>query len=92
MSDFADIPDELIESLPIAVNKTYGAFTGMVTEHVLDYERAAKSMVSMMLVALHNRNLLRADLEDAVAVMSNMTPADLTICGYELISELGAVR
>jgi len=92
MSDTADIPDEPVESMPIAVNDTYGAFMGMISEHVLDYERAAKSMVSMMLVALHNRNLLRADLEDAVSVMSNMTPADLTICAYELISELVAVR
>jgi hypothetical protein len=83
-----DLPDWNDIAEPIAVNESSGAFVAMLSEQVLDYERAARSLVMMMISAHHHRGLLRVDIADAIDAMSSMSSADLTICGYELLHEI----
>jgi hypothetical protein len=84
MPDWNDVAD------PIAANQSIGAYAAMITEQVLDYERAAKSLVSMLLIAHDQRDMLRVDIYDAIHAMSVMSPADLTICAHELFFDLMA--
>ena len=83
-----DLPDWNDVADPIAANTSLGAYAAMITEQVLDYERAAKSLVSMLLIAHDQRGLLRVDIYDAIHAMSVMSPADLTICAHELFADL----
>ena len=83
-----DLPDWNDVADPIAANTSLGAYAAMITEQVLDYERAAKSLVSMLLIAHDQRGLLRVDVYDAINAMSVMSPADLTICAHELFTDL----
>lgn len=82
-------PDDLAD--PIAHNDTEGAFAAMLTEHVLDYERSARSIIMLMISALHHRGHLRCDLADAIEQISTMTPSELSIAGYESLCALLAM-
>jgi hypothetical protein len=83
-----DLPDWNSVAEPIAVNMSSGAFVAMLTEQVLDYERAARSLVMMMISAYDQQGLMRVDMADAINAMSLMSPANLTICGYELLHDM----
>jgi hypothetical protein len=83
-----ELPDWNDVAEPIAANASLGAYSAMITEQVLDYERAAKSFVSMLMIAHDQRGLLRVDIHDALDAMVVMSPADLTICAHELFADL----
>jgi hypothetical protein len=89
MSDYDDdLPDTEQTADPIPPNESTGAWQAMVTEHVLDYERAARTGLMLMVSALHFRDRLRCSLSDAIEQVATMTPADLVIATHDMIDTL----
>ena len=83
-----DLPDWNLVADPIATNESEGAFLAMITEQVLDYERSARTLMTLLVSALKHRDLLTVELHEAMEAVSLMSPADLTICGYEMLCDL----
>lgn len=89
MSDYDDdMPDADQTADPIPPNETTGAWQAMVTEHVLDYERAARTSLMLMVSALHYRDRLRCSISDAIEQVATMNPADLVIATHDMIDTL----
>ena len=86
-----DMPDPEHLADPVAHNDSEGAFAAMLVEHVLDYERSARSIVMLMISALHHRGRLRCELVDAIEQISTMSPSDLTVAGYESLCSILAM-
>jgi hypothetical protein len=83
-----DLPNWNVVADPIANNESEGAFLAMITEQVLDYERSARTLMTLLISALKNRDLLTVELHEAIDAVAMMAPADLTICGYEMLCDL----
>ena len=88
----SDNGDEWLDGLhtaePIPPNESTGAWQAMITEHVLDYERAARTSLMLMVTALHYRDLLRCDIGMAIDQVARMNPADLVISMHDLMNTL----
>ena len=89
--DDNDLPDPDDIADPVAHNDSEGAFAAMLVEHVLDYERSARSIVMLMISALHHRGRLRCELVEAIEQISTMSPSDLTVAAYESLCLLLAM-
>jgi hypothetical protein len=83
-----DLPDWDFVADPIALNDSEGAFLAMITEQVLDYERSARTLMTLLISALKHRDRLHIEVHEAVEAVAMMSPADLTICGYEMLCDL----
>ena len=83
-----DLPDPDNTAEPVPTNETTGAWQAMITEHILDYERAARTSLMLMVSALHFRKRLRCDIGEAVEQITKMNPADLVISMHDMIDIL----
>jgi hypothetical protein len=83
-----DLPDWDLVANPVAMNESEGAFLAMITEQVLDYERSARTLMTLLISALKHRDLISVSVPEAVDAVAAMPPADLAICGYHMICDL----
>ena len=44
-----DLPDWDLVANPVAMNESEGAFLAMITEQVLDYERSARTLMTLLI-------------------------------------------
>lgn len=83
-----EMPDPEHTAEPVPPNDSGGAWAAMITEHVLDYERAARTSLMLMVSALHYRDRLRCPIADAIEQVATMTPADLVISTHDMLTTL----